>query len=173
MKRTLALIVVFFMPCFSSCERNAKETGFEVKILSDMVHPVPYEAYSPNDNFSNGATMQSSIEGTVYRGTLLTTSGSVFPFEYSKLVHERGKDVYKNYCLVCHGEQGDGDGPLIPKFPNPPAFSSRRVMDLDPLKMFETISHGKMDMPGHAGQIDAIDRWKVIYYVEYLQGKRK
>ena len=39
----------------------------------------------------------------------------------------QGRALYETFCLVCHGEQGRGDGPLVPKIPNPPAYTSARV----------------------------------------------
>lgn len=156
-----------------SCGRTVKETGFEIQVLTDMVYPVPYEAYSQNPNFPDGVTMQSPIIGTVARGSLLIAQNDDNPVPYTPEVLARGKEVYQNYCQVCHGAQGDGDGPMVPKFPNPPAYSSQRVMGLTPMQVYNAISYGKGLMPGHTGQIDVPDRWKVVYYVEMLQGKRK
>ena len=33
----------------------------------------------------------------------------------------QGHALYSTFCFVCHGEHGKGDGPLIPRIPNPPA----------------------------------------------------
>lgn len=32
-----------------------------------------------------------------------------------------GKDLYDNYCAVCHGAMGRGDGPLAAELKTPPA----------------------------------------------------
>lgn len=167
------LLLIAAVVLSTSCERGPKDTGFEIKALTDMVRPVGYEAYSSNPVFANGMTMQLPVEGTVHRDELIPTNSSENPIPYTAEVLARGKDVFQNYCLVCHGPAGDGDGPIIPKFPNPPAFTSNRVMTLTPQQIFDVISNGKGNMPGHASQIYAKDRWSVIYYVEFLQGKRK
>lgn len=146
------------------CSRQPGDPGYQVDMLTDMINPVPYEAFRQE--------MRLPVEGTVYRGSLIKTEATN-PVPFSKEVLSRGEFVFSNYCLICHGEAGDGDGPLIPKYPNPPAFTSNRVMKLTSREIFDVITNGKRDMPSHAGQIDAIDRWKLVYYIEKLQGKIK
>lgn len=170
MKNLISLVLIIFISVLSfSCEKNTKEPGYQINILTDMVEPVPYEYYGENSTFKNGITAQTPPEGTIYRGGLVKDAQQN-PVEYTKQVLQRGQFVYKNYCLVCHGTTGEGDGPLIPKFPNPPDFKSNRLLKLTDREIFDVISKGKGDMPSHAGQIEPIDRWKLIYYVRELQG---
>lgn len=170
MKSLASLILIVFFSVFSvSCEKNTKEPGYQINFLNDMVEAVPYEYYGKNSTFKNKLTAQTPPLGTVYRGGLLKDAQQN-PVELTKQVLQRGQFVYKNYCLVCHGITGEGDGPLIPKFPNPPDLKSKRLLKLTDREIYEVISDGKGDMPGHAGQIEALDRWKLIYYVRELQG---
>ena len=137
-----------------------------------MKHSFAFEAYSQHAQLENGVTMQEPVEGTVHRGKVITSNGKN-PMPYSKDVVDRGEFLYRNYCQVCHGKAGDGDGPIIPKFPNPPSLTSRRVMKLSSQELYDVISKGKGDMPSHAGQVGEMDRWKLIHYIEKLQGKEK
>ena len=42
---------------------------------------------------------------------------------------ESGKGIYVNYCAVCHGKEGKGDGPIIAMFsPRPFAFTDKAGM---------------------------------------------
>src|SRR3989442_5494213 len=43
----------------------------------------------------------------------------------------RGKFVYETYCLVCHGEAGEGDGPTTSRPPGP-VFPAPRPPATDP-----------------------------------------
>ncbi|MDP9121952.1 MAG: cytochrome c, partial [Acidobacteriota bacterium] len=81
----------------------------------------------------------------------------------------RGRQVYLTFCQVCHGTTGQGDGPLIPRFPNPPAYNGERVHDMAPGQIFHTVTRGTALMPSYAAQISPDDRWKVVRFVQRLQ----
>jgi len=164
-----------------ACERDLQRPGYEIKILSDMVEPVPYEAFTKNPVFADGKTLQSSPTGSIPRGF------EPFPYDATDADAERagielfnpevsteenlqrGKFVYENFCLSCHGAGGDGDGPLIPKYPNPPSVYSTRLKDMPDGRMFHVVTLGRRDMPAHGAQIEAADRWRLILYVRELQ----
>jgi mono/diheme cytochrome c family protein len=92
------------------------------------------------------------------------------PFDPAEEALARGGQVYSNYCAVCHGASGAGDGPMIPKYPNPPSFKTDQSKSLAEGSMFHVITMGRNNMPSHASQVSAEDRWKVIMYVRKLQG---
>lgn len=172
-----------FLFILNSCDRNPKETGIE--IFPDMAHSVAYEAYSKNPVFKDGMTMQHPPQHSIARGKLPfqfenSEKGSIKagielknPFLKDKISLARGKFIYTNQCLVCHGDQGKGDGPLIPKFPNPPSFTTKRVKEFPAGRLYHVITYGVGDMPGHANHISREDRWHVVNYVESMQGKTK
>lgn len=154
-------------------------TGYE--FIPDMARSVPYDAFAPNPVTRDGKTFQPPVPGTVARGNL--------PFRYaatpedaeragrelhnpvtpSGIALARGRAVYQTFCIVCHGARGAGDGPLIPKFPNPPSYASARLLAMPDGQIFHVITRGTGMMPSYAGQISPDDRWKVILYVRTLQ----
>lgn len=170
----------------AACARDPKQPGYEIKLLTDMVRPVPYEAFQKADAFAEGQTLLTPPKGTVPRG--------FEPFLYGKGVEEaeragrelvnpvpvneqtlaRGKVAFEIFCMECHGATGQGDGPLIPKFPNPPSFTAKRLMDYPDGRIYHIISRGGSGgiMPGHATQIAADDRWKIINYVRSIQAAK-
>ncbi len=81
----------------------------------------------------------------------------------------RGEHIYKNYCIVCHGPAGKGDGSIVPRFPRPPSLESKKVRDWSDGRMYHTIMMGQNLMPSYASQIAPADRWAVVYYVRALQ----
>lgn len=176
-KLTLSLLFLTFF--LGSCTRNPSETGIE--LLPDMVHSVGYEAYSENDLMKDGKSMQLPPKNTIARGNMPFTYGKgddeakragrelVNPYNKTTKNLDRGRVVYTNYCLVCHGLQGKGDGPLIPKYPNPPSITSKRILKYKDGRLFHIVSRGSGDMPSHMEQIDSKDRWLLVQYVNYLQ----
>jgi mono/diheme cytochrome c family protein len=92
------------------------------------------------------------------------------PVPFSDLTLEEGKILYGKYCVMCHGDQGKGDGTMVQrdKFPPPPSYSGQ-LKDLPTGKMFHVVTYGKGLMGSHASQVTKWDRWKIIHYVEQLQ----
>jgi mono/diheme cytochrome c family protein len=156
-----------------SCTRNPKERGWE--IFPDMVHAVPYESFSENPVTPDGKTLLAAPPGTIARGKLDPLKSALSADNKTETVPQnvnwaRAKYVFEHQCLMCHGPEGKGDGPLIPKFPNPPSFTSKRVRDLTLDEIYAAITSGVGQMPPHALQILPHDRILVTKYVKTLSG---
>ncbi len=82
----------------------------------------------------------------------------------------RGKQVYDTICTVCHGPKGEGDGPIIGRFPNPPSLLAPHAQGLPDGQIVHVITRGQGIMPSHAAQVLLEDRWKAVLYVRQLQG---
>lgn len=85
---------------------------------------------------------------------------------------ERGKEIYDRFCQHCHGKKGKADGKVITvgNHPAPGAYDAA-LKDLPEGKIFHSITYGKGVMGQHASQINKEDRWKLVAYVQTLQGK--
>ena len=176
MTKCLVKLYFFLMVAvaLSACGfRDASKPGFEVKWLwTDMMYPVPYEAYSENPVFKNKATMQMPVSGTVHRDSLVLEDETKCPLPSSTKVVEEGKHLYGNFCMHCHGATGQGDGLVSAKFLKPPSYTDQRLLAFSSKDIYDVISNGKGVMPPHARQIAPLDRWKIVRYVEKgLQGK--
>lgn len=82
---------------------------------------------------------------------------------------KRGQAQYTIYCGVCHGEKGDGNGSIVPKFPKPPAVTSAKIRAWRDGQIFHTMTMGQNLMPSYAVQIPEADRWALVHYVRVLQ----
>ncbi|MBK6951477.1 MAG: c-type cytochrome [Crocinitomicaceae bacterium] len=98
------------------------------------------------------------------------------PIPFSEEVLKEGKAIYGLFCLHCHGEKGDGQGPVVVnslgKFPPPPAYDGA-LKNLPAGTIFYSVTYGKGMMGSHASQLNKEERWKVVHYVEFLQGKQQ
>ncbi len=149
--------------------------------MPDMVHSHAYESYSVNPVTSDGKTMQAPVTGTVPRGFLpfpfqatpedaLRAGEELFnPVPPSEEVLARGQHLYEAFCLVCHGETGAGDGPLVPKIPTPPSYRSAALLKMKAGQIYHVITLGKGNMSSYASQVSRRDRWKIVHYVQHLQ----
>lgn len=174
----LAIGLVGFL---SSCNDDPKHPGYEY--MPDMYRSPSYETYSPNPVFKDSMTAQKPVEGTLARGKAFPYPYPNTPEGYEKAGAElksplaktsenlaEGKRLYENFCIHCHGAEGDGNGTMVQngKFPKVPSYFEQ-LKDLPEGKMFHTVTYGKNLMGSHASQLDAQQRWKVIQYVQQLQ----
>lgn len=132
--------------------------------------------------WNKGSSSRKPVEGTVARGKkpyLLAkneraaSKGIKNPFAFDKQNVKEGKAYYEIFCDHCHGEKGDGNGPMIQLgvYPaQPPSFKGA-AKDLSAGEIYHTIYHGKGVMGSHASQISPDKRWKIVCYVQSLQGK--
>jgi len=83
----------------------------------------------------------------------------------------RGREMYELHCLVCHGEQGRGNGPVGEKFVPQPMELNFDYVQLQPDgQIFYTISHGSIAMPFYREAITAEDRWHIVNFIKEVFG---
>lgn len=81
----------------------------------------------------------------------------------------RGAPLYAQYCSVCHGDAGAGDGPAGIGL-SPPPSNLRDAARLDRLSLYDlynTLGLGieGTEMPAFADQLDDRQRWDVATYI--------
>jgi len=155
-----------------------------------MYVPVPYEAYSADSIFKNGMSAQLPVKGTIPRGKI--------PYDYpdsevgyqsakdslkspinviasldsimkvSELNVAQGKYLYGIYCATCHGLKGDGQGDLVKneKFLGVPNYKDREITEGS---IYHVLMYGRNLMGSHSSQLNELERWQVVAYVEQLR----
>jgi mono/diheme cytochrome c family protein len=83
----------------------------------------------------------------------------------------RGKQVFEQYCIVCHGPAGRGDGTVVPKFVPPPDLTMETSVQRTDGYLYAMIRQGRGIMPRYGDKIRGADRWHVVNYVRRLQGR--
>jgi mono/diheme cytochrome c family protein len=189
MKRILVYIIPLAIAGFvSSCNDDMKKPGYEY--MPDMYRSPSYETNSGNPVFTDSMTNRQPVSGTVARGNDIYTSFDRLPYPYTgdslgyemagRELHNpldksadnmaEGKRLYENYCGVCHGNKGAGDGPVaMNNGPKPPAYSSAQLKDLPEGKAFHTTQFGKNNMGSYSSQLTASQRWKIVMYIQKFQ----
>lgn len=91
----------------------------------------------------------------------------VNPIARSSESVDRGRVSYDTHCLVCHGSQGRGDGPVGKKFVPQPMELNLDYVQLQPDgQIFYTISHGSIAMPHYRQAMTVEDRWHLVNFIK-------
>ncbi len=154
-----------------------------VEYLPEMIFAVSAESYSRAAALPGGMVEQKPVEGTISRGSMplhlepgadgaaraaAELTNPIDEGDQSAL--ERGGEIFRTYCLLCHGPGGAGDGPVAQRgFPAPPSLLAPQAQQMSDGQLFHIASVGQGNMPGHAGQIDPLDRWRAVLRIRQLQ----
>ena len=92
-------------------------------------------------------------------------------FEEITSSQDEGKDRYDIYCTICHGAQGEGDGPVAQSLANVVRnLNEQRVLDSSDGWIYAVIANGYGAlMPEYGSKIVPEDRWHIVNYVRTLQ----
>lgn len=105
-----------------------------------------------------------------------TSAGSEYAFMIapSEETVEKGKTLFMNDCVACHGANGEGDGPAAAALkPKPRDFHSPKgwINGRTASGIFKTLAHG---IPGSAmppfSTISVKDRLDIISYIRSFKG---
>ena len=91
------------------------------------------------------------------------------PLDSAAAVVQGGMLLYNSFCSPCHGGAGQGDGLVGKVYLGVPAFNKGVYANMTEGHIFHVITHGKGRMYPYASQIDILDRWKIVRYVQTLQ----
>jgi mono/diheme cytochrome c family protein len=83
-------------------------------------------------------------------------------------VFAEGKALYQINCNHCHGEKGDGEGPMVKSG----AYTGAAVLSGLSIKegqMFYSIYYGKGMMGSHASLLNKKEIWTLVHYVRKFQ----
>lgn len=89
----------------------------------------------------------------------------------AKEVLDKGKKLYSKFCQHCHGEKGDGKGPMVESgaYSGVPNYGTLAIADG---QMFYSIYYGKGLMGAHASLLNKEEIWNVIHYIKKLQNDK-
>lgn len=86
---------------------------------------------------------------------------------------QRGAALYSMHCALCHGEAGQGDGPIVEFWRDdvnrPADLTEARILDQPDGLLYLTIGQGFGNMPALAESLTPRQRWDVVNYLRSLQ----
>jgi len=187
-KKTLniiaSLVIISSAFSISSCR---DKNGLPDEYMPDMYRSPSVEVYvdygeirgqQGNDSIKNTMSARLPVAGTVPRGYLpypypntfegYTLAGEQLknPIPWSENEVKKGEELFKMFCIHCHGSQGQGDGTIVQRGKFPPLpVKFNESLDLPEGKMFHTITYGKGLMGSHASQLTQKERWEIIHFI--------
>lgn len=180
----LLIVLVAVLAVNWVIRHDPAQRNFE--LMAAMVNSVAAEAQAENTAIEGGNTSLQPVAGTIARGYIPLHYGatpeeakragealaSQLAADDSKAL-DRGAVVYGNFCAVCHGPAGMGDGTVTTRgFPPPPSLFAENAMNMKDGQIFHLITYGQKNMPSYTAQVSRDDRWNVILYIRSLQKKQ-
>lgn len=87
----------------------------------------------------------------------------------AEAILKKGKELYTYMCQHCHGEKGDGNGPMVASgaYAGVPAYADRVAVSDG--QMFYSIYYGKGAMGAHSSQLNKKEIWTLVHYIRKFQ----
>lgn len=182
--RNIFLAVVFVLLVAAHWAVQPNQTQRNYHFLPDMVNSIAYEAQAPVPAVGGDIDLDfRPPEGSVARGheplpyDPTPTGAALAATELASPTPDdeaasaaRGAFVFSTFCVVCHGPQGGGDGPVATLgVPPPPSLLAANSLQMTDGQMYHVITFGQGNMAGYAAQVDRDDRWHVIRHIRQLQ----
>ena len=181
-----SLTAVVLVAGLTSCgKKDANSPG--VEFMPDMYRSPSVEVYGTST--FNGDTVYSTkfmpAKGSIARGYIpyaypntnegYEAAGLYLknPIAFSEGAVKEGEVLYTKYCTHCHGASGGGDGKVGAKLPGAPPAYNGTLKNLPEGKIFHSITYGKGLMGNHASILTQEERWKLVHYVQKLQGPKE
>jgi mono/diheme cytochrome c family protein len=129
----------------------------------------------------NGGSVTQGVQKDSLKTADSTVQAPVVQAERLLTYEERqGKHLYQKYCVVCHGQEGKGDGfNAFNLDPHPRDFSDAGYMSaLSDKQIYQTISGGGRSvnrsplMPAYGGTLKKEDIQYLAYYVRTFGGQK-
>ncbi|MEQ8908303.1 MAG: cytochrome c [Vicingaceae bacterium] len=162
-----------------------------VEYMPDMYRSPAIETYVDYE-YPDSATSRHTPENSVPRGYKPfaypnSTEGYELagenlnnPLHLTEEKIKEGKALYNTFCAHCHGKEGKGKGSItnaiygaVPSYSDtlPNRRGNRSMSELQVGHIYHTIMYGLNAMGPHSSLIREQDRWKIVAYVQTLQGK--
>lgn len=163
MKHLFALLVVLVTSAviLSACAGAAQ---------TPLPTPTPEEHMEDEEEHVDEHAPEEHMEGA--HSVPEEASELANPFEATDESISTGATLYADNCAVCHGEQGEGDGPGAEGLdPQPADLHAEHVQELTDGGLFYIVSHGRPEtaMPAWEGTLSEDERWHVVNFMRTFE----
>ena len=87
----------------------------------------------------------------------------------SEKILAKGKELYAAMCQHCHGEKGDGNGPMVTSGAYSGVPNYQNVANLSDGQIYYSIYYGKGMMGAHNSLLSKKEIWTLVHYVRQFQ----
>jgi mono/diheme cytochrome c family protein len=144
---------VKYVPWFETMTRQPSVETYEAQPLAPVAGTVPAGSARHLDLLAADTLLTKPLAGTAED-------------------LEQGEILFLQYCVMCHGETGAGDGPVVGPNRLPPLptlnLLSERALGLSDGYIYGMIANGRGVMPSYR-RVQHEDRWYLVEYVRKLQ----
>lgn len=159
--RLLALLLagVAAAAAFTACERIDRNM-WDNPAFKPQEEPV---RLAPKDSIPT--------KGIEHIPPLAEASRLVNPVKPTERELLQGKELFRVFCVPCHGESGKGDGAVGKKYVPAPADlrAGSPVMGLSDGQLFVIISTGLGGMPAFRADLSPGERWQIVAFLRTLK----
>jgi len=110
---------------------------------------------------------QKNTDHTSFRHGIVPVS-SVPVKKFDEASASRGKILYENHCISCHGPKGEGNGPLASEQKIPPSNLRTLVKEVPDFDFFMSVSNWKGAMPGWKEKFNQAELDDIKSYLKTL-----
>jgi mono/diheme cytochrome c family protein len=89
--------------------------------------------------------------------------------ENSEILFKKGKDLFMSNCAHCHGEKGDGNGPMVVSGAYAGVPDYNNLKELGDGQLFYSIYYGKGMMGAHGPILNKKEIWTLVHYIRKFQ----
>ncbi|RAL21605.1 cytochrome c [Lujinxingia litoralis] len=84
---------------------------------------------------------------------------------------EYGRFLFRTNCVVCHGTEGAGNGPIVESgaYGAPPSLLTDKLRGYEDGRIYHVVTYGQGAMWAYKNNLTEMERWAVINYVRALQ----
>lgn len=159
--RLLALLLAWAAAAaaFTACERIDRNM-WDNPAFKPQEEPV---RLAPKDSIPT--------KGIEHIPPLAEASRLVNPVKPTERELLQGKELFRVFCVPCHGESGKGDGAVGKKYVPAPADlrAASPVMGLSDGQLFVIISTGLGGMPAFRADLSPGERWRIVAFLRTLK----
>ena len=123
--------------------------------------------------YQGGPRRSAPAESVRFDGPSELKAGPVEnPVPADAISLERGRILFEQNCMLCHGSGGLGDGPItgfwMAEMRRPANLTEARIATMSGSSLYITISQGFGTMPPLRENLNVRERWDVVNYVKDL-----
>ncbi len=117
---------------------------------------------------AEGWTLSDSVD-TEYKKAKTDKNPIQLTAENVDAVLDRGEKIYASKCQHCHGENGEGKGPMVESGAYAGVPNYKNLTDLGDGQVFYSIYYGKGAMGAHSMILNKKEIWTLVHYVNQFR----